>query len=58
MIFRKPLKNQNLGMGLFGQGKKAKEHFVQGMQHPRIFGRGHIGQGRTNIAPFKIFQGI
>ncbi len=21
------------------------------MQHPRIFGRGHIGRGRTNIAP-------
>jgi hypothetical protein len=29
----------------------AKGHFVQGMQHPRIFGRGRIGQGRTNIAP-------
>jgi hypothetical protein len=28
-------------------------HFVQGMQHPRIFGQGHIGQGRTNIAPTK-----
>ena len=24
---------------------------VQGMQHPRIFGWGHIGRGRTNIAP-------
>jgi hypothetical protein len=23
------------------------------MQHPRIFGRGHIGRGRTNIAPEK-----
>jgi hypothetical protein len=22
------------------------------MQHPRIFGWGHIGRGRTNIAPF------
>jgi hypothetical protein len=22
------------------------------MQHPRIFGRGHIGWGRTNIAPY------
>ena len=35
------------------RGKIAKGHFVQGMQHPRIFGRGHIGQGRTNIAPAK-----
>ncbi len=26
-------------------------NFVQGMQHPRIFGWGHIGRGRTNIAP-------
>ena len=33
------------------RGKIAKGHFVQGMQHPRIFGRGHIGQGWTNIAP-------
>jgi hypothetical protein len=30
-----------------------KGHFVPGMQHPRIFGRGHIGQGRTNIAPWR-----
>ena len=40
-----------LGMGLVS-GTIAKGHFVQGMQHPRIFGRGHIGRGRTNIAPF------
>ncbi len=33
------------------RGKIAKGDFIQGMQHPRIFGRGHIGQGRTNIAP-------
>ncbi len=33
------------------RGKSAKGHFVQGMQHPRIFGRGHIGRGWTNIAP-------
>jgi hypothetical protein len=38
-------------MGWFSQGKIAKGNFVQGMQHPRIFGRGHIGRGRTNIAP-------
>jgi hypothetical protein len=31
-------------------GKTAKGNFVQGMQHPRIFGQGHIGRGRTNIA--------
>ena len=35
------------------RGKLAKGHFVQGMQHPRIFGQGHIGRGWTNIAPFK-----
>jgi hypothetical protein len=33
------------------RGKIAKGHFVQGMQHPRIFGWGHIGWGWTNIAP-------
>ncbi len=33
------------------RGKIAKGHFVQGMQHRRIFGRGHIGRGWTNIAP-------
>ncbi len=33
------------------RGKIAKGHFVQGMQHPRIFGWGHIGRGWTNIAP-------
>jgi len=33
------------------RGKIAKGHFVQGMQHPRILGRGHIGRGWTNIAP-------
>jgi hypothetical protein len=33
------------------RGKITKGHFVQGMQHPRIFGRGHIGRGWTNIAP-------
>ncbi len=51
-------------MGWFGQGYNsqgtlcprgttAKGHFVQGMQHPRIFGRGHIDRGRTNIAPLQ-----
>ncbi len=30
------------------RGKIAKGHFIQGMQHPRIFGRGHIGRGWTN----------
>jgi hypothetical protein len=34
-------------------GKIAKGHFVQGLQHPRIFGRGHISRGWTNIAPKK-----
>jgi len=37
------------------RGKIAKGHFVQGMQHPRIFDRGHIGRGWTNIAPFLRF---
>ncbi len=36
------------------RGKIAKGHFVQGLQHPRIFGRGHIGRGWTNIAPIYI----
>jgi hypothetical protein len=33
------------------RGKIANGHFVQGMQHPRIFGWGHIDRGWTNIAP-------
>ncbi len=33
------------------RSKIAKGHFVQGMQHPRIFSWGHIGRGWTNIAP-------
>jgi hypothetical protein len=33
------------------RGKIAKGHFVQVMQHPRIFGRVHIGRGWINIAP-------
>jgi hypothetical protein len=28
----------------------AMEGFVQGAQHPRIFGRGHIGRGHINPA--------
>ncbi len=36
------------------RGKIAKGHFVQGMQHPRIFGRGHIGRGWTNIARLQV----
>ena len=32
------------------RGKIAKGHFVQGLQHSRIFG----GRGWTNIAPYKI----
>jgi hypothetical protein len=51
MIFRQLLIIRYLGMGWFGQGHIDKGHYVQGMQHPRIFGRGNIGQGRTNIAP-------
>ncbi len=45
--------NQIKGMGFFFlvRGNIAKGHFVQGLQHPRIFGRGHIGRGWTNIAP-------
>jgi hypothetical protein len=33
------------------RSKIAEGHFVQGMQHPRIFCWGHIGRGWTNIAP-------
>ncbi len=31
----------------------SKGRFVQGVQHPRIFGRGHIGRGHINPASFK-----
>ncbi len=30
----------------------SKGGFVQGAQHPRIFGRGHIGRGHINPASF------
>ncbi len=43
--------NQIKGWDGSVRGKLSKGHFVQGMQHPRIFGRGHIGRGWTNIAP-------
>ncbi len=33
----------------------SKGRFVQGAQHPKIFGRGHIGQGHLN--PASIFPG-
>jgi hypothetical protein len=49
MIFRKLLKI--LGWDGSVRGKIDKGHLVQRMQHPRIFGREHIGQGRTNIDP-------
>ncbi len=39
--------NKIKGMGWLGQGQ-----ISQGMQLPRNFGRGHIGRGWTNIAPF------
>jgi hypothetical protein len=51
MIFRKLLKIRIYGWDGLVRGKIAKGQFVKGMQHPRIFGRGHIGQGQTNIAP-------
>ncbi len=50
--------NQIKGMGWFSQGQLAKGHFVQGIQHPRSFGRGHIGRGWTNIAPCEWCQSI
>jgi hypothetical protein len=37
------------------RGTITKGLFVLGAQHPRIFGRGHISLGGTNIAPF--FEG-
>jgi hypothetical protein len=45
------LLNQIKGWDGSVRGKIVKGHFVQGMQHPIIFGRGHIGRGWTNIAP-------
>jgi hypothetical protein len=32
------------------RGTISKGHFVQGVQHPRIFGHGHIGWGHINPA--------
>ncbi len=47
--------NQSKGWDGSVRGKIAKGHFVQGLQHPRIFGRGHIGRGWTNIAQPSIY---
>jgi hypothetical protein len=35
------------------RGTISKGHFVQGAQHPRTFGRGHIGRGHINPASTK-----
>jgi hypothetical protein len=34
----------------------SKGRFVQGAQHPRIFGRGHIGWGHINPASIEQFR--
>jgi hypothetical protein len=33
-----------------------KGRFVQGAQHPRTFGRGHIGRGHINPASLKLLN--
>jgi hypothetical protein len=35
------------------RGIISKGRFVQGAQHPRTFGRGHIGRGHINPASVK-----
>ncbi len=40
------------------RGTITKGLFVLGAQHPRIFGRGHIGRGWTNIAPNRLGIGL
>jgi hypothetical protein len=37
------------------RGTISKGCFVQGGQHPRIFGQGHIGRGHINPASLKLF---
>jgi hypothetical protein len=38
------------GWDISARGTISKGHFVQGVQHPRTFGQGHIGQGHINPA--------
>ncbi len=38
------------GRDMSVRGTISKGHFVQGTQHPRIFGRGLIGRGHINPA--------
>ena len=45
--------NQYLGMGWFGQGHNSQGTFCPRDATSKIFGRGHIGRGRTNIAPYR-----
>jgi hypothetical protein len=42
--------NEVQGWDTSVRGTIAKGHFVQGAQHPRIFGQGHIGRGHINHA--------
>jgi hypothetical protein len=42
-------------MGWFGQRQNSQGPLCPRMQHPRIFGRGHIGQGRIYIAPMLLY---
>ncbi len=37
------------------RGIVSEGQFVQGAQHPRTFGQGHIGRGHINPASFMIF---
>ncbi len=46
--------NQIKGMGWFGQGQNSQGTLCPRLQHPKIFGRGHIGRGWTNIAPVNV----
>jgi hypothetical protein len=38
------------------KGTISKGRFVQGGQHPRIFGRGHIGRGHINPASIQVVK--
>jgi hypothetical protein len=39
------------------RGTTSKGRFVQGAQHPRTFGRGHIGRGHINPASMAVVAG-
>jgi hypothetical protein len=55
---RRPWDASSMGRVVHGKRRPLEASFmgriVQGTEHQRLFGRGHTGRGRNNIAPFHL----